>query len=605
MAKDPTKAIPDHSARSSDLELSVSRPDEADPEKTKQERHNGGDFDEALELCGSWGLWQKLVFFITDFSQVFCAIHAVSSAFLSATPEHWCRVPGVNAETTEQVSLLKNISIPWDEEEGFSKCTYYDHNYTALASHLSGDSWQPEDLEEHLSNKTKTCSSWIFDDSVFQSTLVSEFNLVCGRRWMMATVQASYMSGLLVGSLVMGQLSDRFGRRTMTLYCAVAATAAGICASFVNTYTFFLVMRFVIAFLCAGLMVITFVLVSEVVSPSARTLTGMLYAFFFGSGIAILPGIAYFIRSWRNLELTIGIMSAALMSYYWLLPESPRWLASKGRTREALKIMKSIAKTNGRTLPSDEHMLALISRGREQGQPKPEESDNAANQSGEGGADEGEKASRWFSGLTAMAKSQFTLIRTPVMRRRSLISFLEWFVGASVYYGLIFSGSNIKADPFLMIFVSGVVELPSTVIFIFILDRFGRRPTMCGLFLVCGACCLLILAVPQDKIYINFFLVNLGKFFDTAVFQQCYIYTSELMPTSVRNIAVGTSSMFARIGCVLTPYVIELLGDIHYAFPSTLFGILAVLAGLLTLLLPETNKKPLPETVDEVEAMGK
>lgn len=49
----------------------------------------------------------------------------------------------------------------------------------------------------------------------------------------------------------------------------------------------------------------------------------MLYAFFFGSGIAILPGIAYFIRSWRNLELTIGIMSAALMSYYW-------WVEGRG-----------------------------------------------------------------------------------------------------------------------------------------------------------------------------------------------------------------------------------------------------------------------------------
>lgn len=61
-----------------------------------------------------------------------------------------------------------------DEEEGFSKCTYYDHNYTALASYLSGDTWQPEDLEEHLSNNTKTCTSWVFDDSVFQSTLVSE-----------------------------------------------------------------------------------------------------------------------------------------------------------------------------------------------------------------------------------------------------------------------------------------------------------------------------------------------------------------------------------------------------------------------------------------------
>ncbi|XP_042890724.1 organic cation transporter protein-like isoform X3 [Penaeus japonicus] len=600
MAKDPVKEVPSGSPQGSHLELSASPAGDTDPEKLKREYQDGGDFDEALELCGSWGLWQKFVFFIADFSQVFCAIHAVSSAFLSATPEHWCHVPGLGNGLDEWSSYLKNISIPWDEEEGYSKCTYYDHNYTALTSHLSGDTWQPQDLEEHLSNKTRTCSAWVFDDSVFKSTLVSEFNLVCERRWMKATVQASYMSGLLVGSLVMGQLSDRFGRRTMTLYCAVAATVVGICASFVNTYTFFLVMRFLIAFLCAGLMVITFVLVTEVVSPSARTLTGMLYAFFFGSGIAILPGIAYFVRSWRYLELTIGISSGVLISYYWFLPESPRWLASKGRTQEALKIMKSIAKTNGKVLPSDDHMLALISRGTEH-----KHAATTTGQSGDEGAEGGGGGGRWFSGLAAMARSQYTLIRTPVMRRRSLISFLEWFVSASVYYGLIFSGGNIKADPFLMIFVSGVVELPATIIFIFILDRFGRRPTMCGLFLVCGACCLLILAVPQDKIYINFFLVNLGKFFDTAVFQQSYIYTSELMPTSVRNIAVGTSSMFARIGCVLTPYVIELLGEVHYALPSTIFGIVAVLAGLLTLLLPETNKKPLPETVEEVEAMGK
>lgn len=55
-------------------------------------------------------------------------------------------------------------------------------------------------------------------------------------------------------------VSVRFGRRTMCVFCVVSLAVVGICASFVETYVQFLALRFVIAFLCAGLMVISFVL---------------------------------------------------------------------------------------------------------------------------------------------------------------------------------------------------------------------------------------------------------------------------------------------------------------------------------------------------------
>ncbi|XP_045584002.1 organic cation transporter protein [Procambarus clarkii] len=551
---------------------------------------SGGGFDEALELAGSWGTWQKLVFVIADFSQIFCGMHAVSSVYLSYTPEHWCRVPGLNDAVGDlwNASLpLLNVSSPWSDKTGYDKCQYYDHNYTAVMPDLVGGEGA---AARHLATNVPTvaCDSWVFDPSVFQSTLVSEFSLVCSRRWMMATVQASYMSGLLVGSLVMGQLSDRYGRRPMSVLCAVAAALAGTVVSFAKTYMQFLVLRFVTAILSAGLIVINFVLVMEVVKPEARTMTGMMYIFFVGLGTAILPGMAYFIRSWRYLELAIGLSSFILVAYYWILPESPRWLASQGRFPEALKILKNIARRNGKELPSDELVLKLISR--------------AYTKADEATATQ---SSKWYSGIVNAMRAQFTLVRTPVMRRRCMISFFLWFVSASVYYGLIFSGANIKADPFLMIFISGLVELPSAIVFISPLDKFGRRATMSGLFIASSACLLAILAVPQDQIYVNFFLVSFGKFFTTAVFQQQYLYTGELMPTKVRNIAVGSSSMMARIGCIITPYIITLLGDVHYVLPSTLFGILSLVAGLLTLLLPETNHMPLPETVEEVEAMSK
>lgn len=80
--------------------------------------------------------------------------------------------------------------------------------------------------------------------------------------------------------------------------------------------------------------------------------------------------------------------------------------------------------------------------------------------------DERKSSSPWYTCVVDCARNQLTLVRTPVMRRRALICFYLWFAAASVYYGLIFSGGNIKADPFLMILISGLVELPSAVIFI-------------------------------------------------------------------------------------------------------------------------------------------
>lgn len=62
--------------------------------------------------------------------------------------------------------------------------------------------------------------------------------------------------------------------------------------------------------------------------------------------------------------------------------------------------------------------------------------------------------------------------------------------------------------------------------------------------------------------------------------------------------------MFARVGGILAPYI-NLLGEVWKPFPLIIFGVLAFAGGLLSLFLPETLNKTLPETIEDGENFGK
>ena len=54
-------------------------------------------------------------------------------------------------------------------------------------------------------------------------------------------------------------------------------------------------------------------------------------------------------------------------------------------------------------------------------------------------------------------------------------------------------------------------------------------------------------------------IAMIGKFLISMTFAIAYLYTAELFPTKVRNVAVGTASTFARIGSISAPYIVDLL----------------------------------------------
>merc|ERR1719510_2873252 len=427
-------------------------------------------------------------------------------------------------------------------------------------------------------------------------SIVYQWNLVCEDTWKLSTIQGSYMGGVFVGCMVWGWASDRFGRRLTMLVAAAIQTVTSIVAAFATNYGLFIVLRFLIAFSVSGVFECGFVLVTEICGPTYRTYFGILTQFPFGIGAALLPIIAYFIRSWKSLQLAISVPCCLLGLYYFFVPESPRWLMAEGRIDEAIKILKDGAKRNNKSLPASDEEIKEMMQAMFEEQEEEKQTEVV------------HKTTK--QKLYEVFKELIILVETPEMRKRTLNVFYSWLVVAMVYYGLSFNSKNLGGNIYVSSFISGFVEVPAVVVIIPLLAKLGRVKCYCGTFIAGGVCCgiVALIAFATEKgaaVWLPVAIAMLGKFLISMTFAIAYLYTAELFPTKVRNVAVGLASTFARIGSISAPYIVDLLGSVHAGIPVVIFGIAATSAGLFSLMLPETLNKKLPESVAEVERAGR
>jgi len=572
---------------------------------------SGGDgggararFEDILSKVGDNGKWQIIIFLFTWIEGLLIGFHHLSSSFLGASMDHWCNTDQMSQlPATWSLEQRKNYAIPYNSlKKKFDTCSMYklpsqiDSDYdTAFAA-----------FNKSRGDNTLSCTTlpgediikkYAFDTSEGITSIVTDWTLVCERLPLLSTVQGSYMGGVFVGCLVWGWASDKYGRRLAMMAAIAIQIVSTIVTAFSVNYIMFVFFRFLVAFSVSGVFECGFVLVTEICGPKFRARFGILTQFPFGIGASLLPVIAYFVRSWVPLQLAISIPSVALVSYYWFVPESPRWLVAKGRFKEALKILKKGADTNSNTLPPDEEVFAVMQKIFEQ------EEMEAAQVAAEGPQTFTEKLYNFFREI-------ILLVETPEMRKRTLNVFYSWLVVAMVYYGLSFNSKNLGGDRYVNSFISGFVEVPAVVAILPLLNRLGRVKCYCGTFITGGICCgivalLSFILSPGQSVWLPVTIAMIGKFLISQTFAIAYLYTAELFPTNVRNVAVGTASTFARIGSMSAPYIVDLLGGVHPGIPVIIFGIFSTTAGLFSLMLPETLNRKLPESVAEVERAAK
>ena len=281
----------------------------------------------------------------------------------------------------------------------------------------------------------------------------------------------------------------------------------------------------------------------------------------------MLPGIAYAERDWRNLQLIISVPPTICIVAYYFMPESPRWLIAQGRTEEAKAILQKAAKTNGKAWPDNVQL---------------ESADNVDNK----------------DQTPPESVNILALCKTPNVRKNTLIQYFNWFTASFVYYALTFNGGTLfPGDLYINTLISGLIEFPAYALCIALLYYVGRRSPLAFMYFLLGGCLLLSLAMPTDESVLA--MATLGKFGSVCAFAIIYVQAAELFPTVVRNTGIGTSSSIARVGSVLAPIVGREVAKISRDLVIVIFAVVALISGVLTLFLPETNGKKLPDTMEE------
>lgn len=477
----------------------------------------------------------------------------LSLVTVASVPDHRCMISeldaGVNASQLIWNATTLSQYIPLKDDGSINSCRI------------------------KLGNNTEgPCNQYVYDNTYFKSSRTIDWNLVCDRRWMGAIAQTVYMFGVFTGAVVLGGLADKVGRKKIFCWSALLQLMLGVAVAFTPNFISFIILRYLYGiFGSAGSYITGFVLTMELVGSNYRTFCGITFQAVFAAGIMMVAGWAAIIEDRMMLQVVYGLHGCLLIAHWWIMDESPRWLWMQGRAKEAIDIVAKALKMNG--------------------QPELDKTYYSA------------KSKSSVVVVEAPRANVSDLFKTPNLRMKTLNVCLNWFANSLVYYGLSLGVGSLPGNPFLILFINAVVELPSYVTVIILLDKLGRRSITSFLMLLGGTCCIVAVHMTKGST-LTTTIVMMGKLFIAGSFAVIYNYSAELFPTVVRNSAMGLGSMCARLSGALTP-LISLLDAFDPKVPAIIFGVVSIVSGLWTLFLPETMNRKMPESLEDGENFGK
>ncbi|XP_006641409.1 putative solute carrier family 22 member 31 [Lepisosteus oculatus] len=522
---------------------------------------------------GGFGRYNRLVAAFTWVPSFAVALSLCSELFFTSVPGsyHCKRDPSLFPAAFQYRNLsaqeLVNLTIPWARETGLSRCELY--RYPANVSNFTKD----------LSDGVVSCTvGWEYTEAAgLESNFVTEWDLVCDSFWKVPLEQVCFMTGWILGYILLGCVCDRLGRRRVFLCSAVLSglLGFGVCVSI--SPAMFLLLRLSQGGNLAGLFLSSYVTRLELCDSPHRLMVTVIGGLLAVCGELLLPGLAVLCRDWPVLQAVVTLPLLMLLSYWWcasVFPESPRWLLATRQISSAKRVLLSFSLRNrvclGDDICASENLLAEIDL-------------------------------VYTEDCRPRFHNVCELAHTRVIWKNCLILGFTGFIGAGIQY--CFTRNLLGFQPhfyfsyFLRVLAGGLAcaLLWATV------NRFGRRGMLLLSSIVTGMASLLLLALTQ-YLMDGFILVLsiVGLLSSQAMAMLSVFFASEVMPTVVRGATLG---LVLAAGCVgqAASSLMELQSNSGYFLHHVVFASFAVLSVLCIMLLPESKRKPLPDSLKEGE----
>ncbi|XP_056287333.1 solute carrier family 22 member 13 isoform X2 [Pseudoliparis swirei] len=382
--------------------------------------------------------------------------------------------------------------------------------------------------------------------------------------------QTAYMVGLLLGSLVGGASSDRYGKRTVLLACVYVHALGGLVPAALPQPLLYLAVRCLTGVCCCCVHICSFSLAVEWTPPAARMWAAAFLPFCFSVGTMGGAPLAWLSPTWTQLHLSLALPQLLCLPLYSSIPESPRWLLLRRRT-EVLERYRGNS-------PADKQCLDLLLWSDLQ------EATEAQEESPPGGHAPND---------IIHLKHRTVLLRLVIMSYLSVAS-------ALTYFGICMNIGSFGVGVYSAQFFSGLSETPGLLV---PLLRLGRRPiSMLALFLSGAACFLsLLLSRHHGGPVLVMSLALLGKLCILAALFISTLYSIELFPTGVRQRCLSLVNLCFRLGCLVNSLVPPSPNGAISLAAMVVYSSGPIVGCGLCLLLPETSGVPLPDSLEDCE----
>lgn len=170
-----------------------------------------------------------------------------------------------------------------------------------------------------------------------------------------------------------------------------------------------------------------------------------------------------------------------------------------------------------------------------------------------------------------------------------------YFVCGMGYYGVSQYIGKMSGDIHLNVALSGALLIPGTITAAFLLQILRRRFFLMATNFLSGTFMIIVIIIPEHAATARVLTACICNTFFFISFIIVFLYGVELFPTSVRNSVLGFLSVLSRVGQICAPPI----NALPQVVSGTIFGLMAILGGLLCLPLPETKNVELPSSLED------